>query len=1833
MADQTVNIRLKINDEGDMRRRTQEAKEYNKEAEKFTKGPAAMSSMQYGQARGASGLTGASARDFASEQQGLGGLVRLYATVAANTYAATTAFNTLKSAMDFENITKGLDQMGATSGVALGSVAQNMVKITDGAISLRDAMKSVAQASSAGLTTKQMGDLATVATKASQALGIDASDAMSRLTRAITKLEPELIDELGLFTKLGKSTEDYARKIGKPVSALTDFERRQAFANAVLKEGLTTFESINIPANPYKQLEVSITNLTTAGLTLLNKFITPLASVLSQNTTLLGVVLAGIAAKLLTMAIPAITQWQDNLTKAAVLAKQKAEDINTSFGEKFYEKIQAKYDLPKLQKNLDDAQIAYKTSNKIFNDIDDQYQKSKIKNAADAAETISKADAAKKKPAFQQTASDRLAIQAAEKLNNEEVKRSLELEKQRNDALETRKKAQDSLNVSTNLYNAALDKADEKTGKFDLEAEARERISKRAGARAEKLNILAQVSSDTEAGGFTYAVDKLQKNIAQTRDLGAWGRFQTVVTGAFYAAATSVSIFASALSTAFGIVGVIITAFSLLDAALSTADKEISDLNTTLDMLNSTLTNSEAVYKKFGQTISSVAINARANSLQDLGDQAMQAADQYDAAVKKMGMFTGAKETFKGFLPGGFGIQANFGEKMSEDIVQQLKLIPEGPAKDELTKKLKSILKVARLDTDSIEKSFSKQTIFDITKVSKAAQDAIQPVAAITIKQSAALKDFKQSLEASGTAAQNLVNTLINNDPISQFGASLLQTSLKLGDIFKDPTTSLAALQDLMKDPKAFELLGVQLSDVKTLVPELEKYGKLVAQDTAKLQELKSNRDSLAKSIAAGGQSFGARQNSIDNLREIEEQIRTVELELKPNQISLNKLKDSIQGIATQGLENSLKLLGSSAKLAQEQAQIQTARGTLSGVTGAGISQATAKLNLQDLNIQQKQLNLTAELVNTMQANNILGQQQLLKQTEANIYLKATSEGRRSLSPEEQQSISQLAVNRKQLGDVQKLIANLSTPISELEKLLDQKVGLDVGARAVVVQAMATRRGQESQNLVFEEKQKQIIRQGGQGTLKETQDATQKLLETDIARKKTNLENLNLEAATKNGLDAQLVTAVQLAKTEVENAEDKLKLFAAEKEIQLIKYNLTNNTDKIARAGLQTALAQKLQQYETLKATIEDNRQTREKAKLQETIANNAKIDTKTREYNYNMAEAAYQLELNSIDNSNQLLQIVDKLALAQGAMLVYAEFDLKVRKQEVEYARALNQEEERYQKVLDDIETRKKQALAANKNAETESFAIEKTRAEQTSSRNRDLIEQTNTQKVALNLLDLELRRAELLTREDQKRLANLTEILNLQRELNDLKRTGLDYVSTQTLAEEQSAEIEANQLEMTIKRNQAQDKLNAAKTLKEQYKDSPELSLAFDSAARAAQDEFTQLEKVQKIQETIFFLKQKIAVIDNSYNQQAAIREQAYKNDVQQLDIRQQLLNAETEIFQINTKLQPYTDQQLKSQEYSFKLRQAEVQASKDLLEANRSKTEALKKLDRDEDVRRMIVTEQNTKISAEEELQFIAKKDAAEVYWDRQISLVALSNQARKEAIDLTYSLGARQEAYADIFKNTFIGMADALAEFAKTGKLNFKGLIDSMLSDLIRWELKQQSIALYQSLGGAKGIGGGIANFLGFGSSSPIDSSFAGVGQSPYAKGGAFDQGYPVHKFAMGGAFTNQIVDSPTLFKFAQGTGLMGEAGPEAIMPLKRDDNGNLGVRSQPSNVNVVVNNHTGQPAKTNETMDSRGNRTIEVIVGDVVAQQIATKNSPVQQSMSNTYGNRPALVRR
>jgi hypothetical protein len=129
--------------------------------------------------------------------------------------------------------------------------------------------------------------------------------------------------------------------------------------------------------------------------------------------------------------------------------------------------------------------------------------------------------------------------------------------------------------------------------------------------------------------------------------------------------------------------------------------------------------------------------------------------------------------------------------------------------------------------------------------------------------------------------------------------------------------------------------------------------------------------------------------------------------------------------------------------------------------------------------------------------------------------------------------------------------------------------------------------------------------------------------------------------------------------------------------------------------------------------------------------------------------------------------------------------------------------------------------------------------------------------------------------------------------------------------------------------------------------------------------------------------------------------------------------------------------------------------------------------------------------------------------------------------------------------------------------------FDGLVfDGMkLSDAMRGVGKAIADTIYtiamrpvsNAMGGA--LAQGIAGLMG---------SFM-----PFAQGGAFAQG-KVMPFAMGG-----VVASATLFPMRGGRGLMGEAGPEAIMPLARGADGRLGVQAAGGGrpVNVVMNIQT------------------------------------------------------
>ncbi|EAA8046286.1 phage tail tape measure protein, partial [Salmonella enterica] len=169
--------------------------------------------------------------------------------------------------------------------------------------------------------------------------------------------------------------------------------------------------------------------------------------------------------------------------------------------------------------------------------------------------------------------------------------------------------------------------------------------------------------------------------------------------------------------------------------------------------------------------------------------------------------------------------------------------------------------------------------------------------------------------------------------------------------------------------------------------------------------------------------------------------------------------------------------------------------------------------------------------------------------------------------------------------------------------------------------------------------------------------------------------------------------------------------------------------------------------------------------------------------------------------------------------------------------------------------------------------------------------------------------------------------------------------------------------------------------------------------------------------------------------------------------------------------------------------------------------------------------------------------AKVDAAQGDW----------MQGASRALDNFLTQGSNVAGMTEnVFTNAFNGMADGIANFALTGKMDFRSFTVSILADLAKMEAR---IAASKLLGSVLGMFGAGASA---GGSTPSGAySSAALSVIPNADGG-------VYRSAGLSQYSGSIVNRPTFFAFARGAAVMGEAGPEAILPLRRGANGKLGV---------------------------------------------------------------------
>ncbi|HAV1627929.1 TPA: phage tail tape measure protein [Enterobacter hormaechei subsp. steigerwaltii] len=212
------------------------------------------------------------------------------------------------------------------------------------------------------------------------------------------------------------------------------------------------------------------------------------------------------------------------------------------------------------------------------------------------------------------------------------------------------------------------------------------------------------------------------------------------------------------------------------------------------------------------------------------------------------------------------------------------------------------------------------------------------------------------------------------------------------------------------------------------------------------------------------------------------------------------------------------------------------------------------------------------------------------------------------------------------------------------------------------------------------------------------------------------------------------------------------------------------------------------------------------------------------------------------------------------------------------------------------------------------------------------------------------------------------------------------------------------------------------------------------------------------------------------------------------------------------------------------------------------------------------------------AQQRNQLVQQQSLVETYYRNGVlskqQYEMLMQKSSKDSADAQYQTALELYRSQSDFNNLAIGLVDATRERTtnvltglltntqtfKEGMLNlFSTLTQSIIQNLV--DMAAQALVTNTILSSIMGVGSSV---LGGVSGSTAGSS--GTAIADYGSNFQFNAKGGVYSSSDLSAYSGQVVDNPTFFAFAKGAGVMGEAGPEAIMPLTRASDGSLGVRA-------------------------------------------------------------------
>ena len=1686
----------------------------------------------YNIAHGVAGAGGASARDFADQSRGLGPLVRLYANWAANVFAVSAAFNALREAMSTDMLLRGLDQLGAQSGVALGGLAKQFAAVTDGAVSLRLASEMTAKAMSSGMSPEQFIELGKVAKGASQALGINMDDAVSRLTRGIVKLEPELLDELGIFTKLDKAVTDYARQIGKSENQLSDFERRQAFANAVLKEGKDKFGAIAQEGNPYDQLLASLKNVAQDLLSIVNTVIGPIARFLANNTELLGVAIAGAVIKITNQAIPALVNWQIEMKNAAKVAAQRANEISEVFAKSDWDRAVAKTVVPEIRKQLNAAEKELRAEQLRLLDMG----KSDVKNRQWFKELTT-----------QEELSGRAQLNVNKQITKE-VDKQTDSQKAFNAQLSSVVEKQKIVAKLRQDEARELAKLQE-SGQFETTG-LRDIAQTAKNVKAAKLDLLSNVYDLVYSKGFTGGLGEFYKEVDARKDFDRLDRLATKLKGTFLGIAAQIGLAFQAASKYLIYVEIAVAAFYALDAVFSTNKKQVKALDDAISSMEETTKTASMTAEKFIGILNAESIVAVSNNFNGMTSSVKATAKAFGEFEKYSSTFNKIKEFYSGSplnagtmggavgaaigsafggigaVPGsvvGLGVgtllggivgavtekeQNKVAEEISDLLTQAIQSAPEGDIRNSLEEKLGAALGTTTLNKKSIKDIV--QSSDDLTSLLKNIGKVLEQTDKILEQSKILTKNIEETTKKQVQSYQTLANSVSDQSPLTTFLMDTLKRTQALTAGFGDVRAAVAALDSLAQTGPTFAAMTTEqannlnqiIAQYKVLREEESDLRKSIKDRNEEFEKTnKKTVDQLKKDLDKLGIEEGSSVYQA-TLSKSEKQALAAQKADKTRIEEIQKLilglSESTANIAQDTAAKTLDIMLKGYELQIRKMGIEASK-TMTALAGASVRgiDIDTKLNIEAIKVEQELTNINRELVIAMEFGRIATE----KLTDAYMltyYKEAEAKARGRNDAEEATRLS-----------------NLITGIERKQKTY--------GPSGTAVDPTT---GQVVEGQDMQQRMRDAMKKGGPRAVADL------IKETGATAYQTMLPVfLNASVAQ---TQANLRIAAEKLKGEVQKEAYKV---ADELKVGESEYRKLTAAMGAFSTGLSSGYSQ------LLKNISEDVRDRLDIQKITGQIrVQQAIIDS---------PEATKDAKDKAKAAIDQLKVEEDRLTAEQKLVRTYRD---------------------------------KSTAIQIN---------IDKTRALSDAAQAAIEAQMKNMdQSTAAGMQEAEEKRQESF----RKRMAANSQIYQYQ---TQIIRDTVSQLESELKGLSDEGAISA------FMGGEKGKQLGQLKTVLEGQDFIQNIIQGMEKAREAAEKLSAQIRITALRQDEL---------IEKSRGQREI--------EMQRADLNRQFfadeLNRTKSRIGTMASLGLLTDQEIADAERNDQRARIRLELE------GRLASFAEQKIRAEEEYQKVLAMERTRLGLANDQMPdselarlALARKTRTQTMADDASAAARTAGKANEDFLTEQANLSESQKKYAAVFKNSFDSMANAIVEFSKTGKFSFKDFVNSMLQDILRLEAQMLTQSIYKSF-----MGSFLSNSAGGGSAlvSLAKSIFG------FANGGYANLGMPIKKYAMGG-----IIDRPTLFTYANGTNkadmaLVGEGKySEAVVPLPDGKTIPVTMNGRSGEVYVTVNNNTNQQAKVSESKDSRGNRRIEVTVGDMVAGEISRTGSTLQQTFSNTYG--------